>query len=113
MFSLYRLLRIIVSITILSLALPNLVTREGFSYKKCINRGFSSDFCLTTPIAGATTNVCLCKDGSEGVTMYGTGARCMCGKGSMAATASPFACQVYDVGRTATLSRSWASPNLG
>ena len=80
MFSLYRLLLIIVSMTILSLALPNLVTREGFSYKKCINRGFSSDFCLATPIAGATTNVCRCKDGSDGVTMYGTGARCMCGK---------------------------------
>ena len=80
MFSPYHLLLVIVCLTILSLTLQNLGTREGFSYKKCINRGFSSDFCLTTPIAGATTNVCRCKDGTTGVTMYGTGARCMCGK---------------------------------
>ena len=63
-----------------TLSLTDDSTKEGFSYKRCINRGFSSRFCLATPIAGATTDLCPCKDGSTGVTMYGTGARCMCGK---------------------------------
>ena len=62
------------------LSLTDDSTKEAFSYKRCINRGFSSSFCLATPIAGATSDICRCHDGSTGVTMYGTGARCMCGK---------------------------------
>ena len=76
---LFLLLFIGLLVVVVTLSLTDDTTKEGFSYKRCINRGFSSSFCLTTPIAGATTDVCPCKDGSTGVTMYGTGARCMCG----------------------------------
>ena len=76
---LYFILFIGLLAVLVTLSMTDDSTKEGFSYKRCINRGFSSRFCLATPIAGATTDICPCKDGSTGVTMYGTGARCMCG----------------------------------
>ena len=52
---------------------------EGFSYRTCRQKGYGPNFCVSTPIAGSSSGTCTCADGSHGVTMKGTGARCMCG----------------------------------
>ena len=55
-------------------------TIEGFSYATCRNKGFTPGFCVATPVAGSANGTCSCADGSLGITIQGTGARCICGK---------------------------------
>jgi hypothetical protein len=55
-------------------------TIEGFSYATCRSKGFTPGFCVATPVAGSADGTCNCADGSVGITIKGTGARCICGK---------------------------------
>ena len=56
-------------------------TREGFSYNECRDKGFSKEFCVTTPIAAQSTGICLCDNGSVGLQMPGFGGACVCNQG--------------------------------
>ena len=38
--------------------------KEGFSYTDCRNKGFTSEFCVQTPIATSGVGTCLCDDGT-------------------------------------------------
>ncbi len=53
--------------------------KEGFSYTDCRNKGFTSEFCVQTPIATAGVGTCLCEDGTIGLQMPGFGGDCVCG----------------------------------
>ena len=53
--------------------------KEGFSYTDCRNKGFTSEFCVQTPIAAAGVGTCLCDDGTIGLQLPGFGGDCVCG----------------------------------
>jgi hypothetical protein len=52
---------------------------EGFSYSDCRQKGFSKEFCVTTPVGAAGTGTCLCEDGQMGLQLPGFGGECVCG----------------------------------
>ena len=56
-------------------------SKEGFSYNDCRSKGFSKEFCVTTPIAAQGTGICLCDNGSVGLQMPGFGGACVCNQG--------------------------------
>ena len=53
---------------------------EGFSYNSCRQKGFSKEFCVTTPIAAYSTGTCLCDNGLIGLQMPGFMGECVCGQ---------------------------------
>ena len=53
--------------------------KEGFSYTDCRNKGFTSEFCVQTPIATSGVGTCLCDNGELGLQMPGFGGECVCG----------------------------------
>ena len=53
--------------------------KEGFSYNDCRNKGFTSEFCVQTPIATAGVGTCLCDNGDIGIQLPGFGGECVCG----------------------------------
>ena len=65
-----------------SLVLPFKYT-EGFSgsYANCRSKGFTSEFCVQTPIASYGVGTCLCDDGSMGLQMPGFTGECVCQAG--------------------------------
>ena len=71
---------ILIGLALLVHGLPEHTVIEGFNYKTCKSRGFSTRFCLATPTAGSSTGVCKCADGADGITVKSTGARCFCGR---------------------------------
>lgn len=71
-------------IAFVCLMLAMLLTRsskEGFSYNDCLSKGFSKEFCVTTPIAAQGIGTCLCENGSVGLQMPGFGGECVCNQG--------------------------------
>lgn len=56
-------------------------SKEGFSYNDCRSKGFSKEFCVTTPTATQGTGICLCDNGSIGLQMPGFGGACICNQG--------------------------------
>lgn len=54
--------------------------REGFSgsYANCRSKGFTSEFCVQTPIASYGVGTCLCDNGSIGFQMPGFAGECVC-----------------------------------
>ena len=57
----------------------NINRKEGFSYNDCRNKGFTSEFCVQTPIATAGVGTCLCDNGDIGIQLPGFGGECVCG----------------------------------
>ena len=57
----------------------NVSRKEGFSYNDCRNKGFTSEFCVQTPIATAGVGTCLCDNGDIGIQLPGFGGECVCG----------------------------------
>jgi len=57
----------------------NVNRKEGFSYNDCRNKGFTSEFCVQTPIATAGVGTCLCDNGDIGIQLPGFGGECVCG----------------------------------
>ena len=53
--------------------------KEGFSYTDCRIKGFTSEFCVQTPIATSGVGTCLCDDGTIGLQLPGFGGDCVCG----------------------------------
>lgn len=55
--------------------------KEGFSqaYTDCRNKGFTSEFCVQTPIGASGVGTCLCDDGTIGLQLPGFGGDCVCG----------------------------------
>ncbi len=76
----FTLILLVGFIFFVMLSLCQQPTIEGFSYATCRNKGFTPGFCVATPVAGSANGICSCADGSVGITMKGTGARCICGK---------------------------------
>lgn len=54
--------------------------RESFttSFADCRSRGFTTEFCVQTPIATMGVGTCLCDDGNLGLQMPGFGGKCVC-----------------------------------
>ena len=65
-----------------SLTMPCKYT-EGFSgsYADCRSKGFTSEFCVQTPIASYGVGTFLCDDGSMGLQMPGFAGECVCQAG--------------------------------
>lgn len=54
-------------------------TIEAFgTYDKCRARGFSKEFCVTTPNAVLGVGYCQCPNGSLGMQLPGFRGRCVC-----------------------------------
>tara|TARA_Y100000287_G_scaffold9106_2_gene6950 strand:+ start:6273 stop:6545 length:273 start_codon:yes stop_codon:yes gene_type:complete len=55
-------------------------TSEGFtgSFAECKAKGFTTEFCVQTPIATMGVGTCLCEDGNLGLQMPGFGGQCVC-----------------------------------
>lgn len=56
---------------------------EGFtgSYAECRSKGFTSEFCVQTPITNYGVGTCLCNDGSIGLQIPGFAGECVCNAG--------------------------------
>ena len=66
-------------ILIFSLTMPCKYT-EGFSgsFADCKSKGFTSEFCVQTPISVLGPGQCRCNDGNIGQYLPGFGSQCMC-----------------------------------
>jgi len=53
-------------------------TVEAFDYDKCRQKGFSKEFCVTTPVAVVGPGGCRCPDGRIGQYIPGFGPNCVC-----------------------------------
>ncbi len=53
-------------------------TIEPFNYNRCRQKGFSKEFCVTTPVAVVGPGGCRCPDGRIGRYIPGFGANCVC-----------------------------------
>ena len=53
-------------------------TIEGFEYNRCINSGFTKEFCLQTPTSQFGPASCLCPNGSLGYRIPGYRGKCIC-----------------------------------
>ena len=49
------------------------------SYEKCINSGYTKEFCIQTPTSVLGPAGCLCRDGSVGRIIPGFRGKCFCG----------------------------------
>ena len=62
---------------------------EGFTssatFAECRAKGFTTEFCVQTPIAAMGVGTCMCDDGNLGLLMPGFGGKCVC----QAALANP------------------------
>lgn len=67
-------------IIILFSLLSRCKTNEGFtgSFADCKSKGFTTEFCVQTPIATMGVGTCLCEDGNLGLQMPGFGGQCVC-----------------------------------
>ena len=55
--------------------------KEGFqggSYNECINKGFTKEFCVQTPVSVLGPGYCLCRNGLLGFRQPGFQGRCVC-----------------------------------
>lgn len=48
------------------------------TYNDCINKGFSKEFCVQTPISALGTNICRCENGNVGRILPGFRGDCIC-----------------------------------
>ena len=54
-------------------------TKEGFgNYNDCLSKGYTKEFCLTTPVANFGPGTCQCDDGSIGRVIPGFRGECVC-----------------------------------
>lgn len=51
---------------------------EGFNYSSCRDKGFSKEFCVTTPTGAIGVGSCLCGDGRVGMQLPGFFGECVC-----------------------------------
>lgn len=72
----------IISITLVSLFIITEFrekSREGLTnYGDCISKGYTKEFCLTTPVASFGPGTCQCEDGSIGRIIPGFRGECVC-----------------------------------
>ena len=58
--------------------LSNCKANEGFGSFLSKSKGFTTEFCVQTPIATMGVGTCLCEDGNLGLQMPGFGGQCVC-----------------------------------
>ena len=84
--SLFNLFLIIILAWIFKLVFDNIHSyknKENFtssmsSYEKCINSGYTKEFCIQTPTSVLGPAGCLCRDGSAGRIIPGFRGKCFC-----------------------------------
>lgn len=52
-------------------------SQEGFSFSQCMNKGFTKEFCLQTPVSYGGPAVCRNADGQLGQVLAGWGGQCI------------------------------------
>lgn len=67
---------IFITLMVAKTLLPNKI--EGFNYNSCRAKGFSKEFCVTTPTGAMGVGTCLCDDGSIGMQLPGFYGDCVC-----------------------------------
>lgn len=53
------------------------ISREGFSFSQCMNKGFTKEFCVQTPVSYGGPTVCRTEDGRLGQILVGWGGQCV------------------------------------
>lgn len=51
--------------------------QEGFTFSQCINKGFTKEFCVQTPVSYGGPAVCRTEDGRLGQILAGWGGQCI------------------------------------
>ena len=51
--------------------------KEGFSFTQCMNRGFTKEFCVQTPVSYGGPSSCRTPDGHLGQVLAGWGGKCI------------------------------------
>ena len=51
--------------------------QEGFSFMSCLNKGFSKDFCVQTPVSYGNNSLCFCGE-RIGQNLGGWQGSCVC-----------------------------------
>ena len=52
--------------------------QEGFNFSQCMNKGFTKEFCVQTPISYGGPGTCRCPGGHLGQNLAGWGGECIC-----------------------------------
>ena len=67
-------------LVIIFLSLITKSSKESFtgSFADCRAKGFTTEFCVQTPIAAMGVGTCLCDDGNLGLQMPGFMGKCVC-----------------------------------
>lgn len=86
LFNLFNLFLIIILVLVFRLVFDNIFNyknKENFtsampSYQKCINSGYTKEFCIQTPTNVLGPAGCLCRDGSVGRIIPGFRGKCFC-----------------------------------
>ena len=52
-------------------------SQEGFSFSQCMNKGFTKEFCVQTPISYGGSAMCRAEDGRLGQVLAGWGGKCV------------------------------------
>ena len=86
LFTLFNLFLIIIGVLFFQIVFDNIsnYNKENFTssiptYQKCINSGYSKEFCIQTPTSVLGPAGCLCRDGSVGRIIPGFRGKCFCG----------------------------------
>ena len=48
------------------------------SYQKCLSKGYTKEFCVTTPVSFLGPTTCMCKNGTIGRRLLGFRGKCIC-----------------------------------
>ena len=51
--------------------------QEGFSFSQCMNKGFTKEFCVQTPVSYGGPAACRADDGRLGQILTGWGGQCI------------------------------------
>lgn len=52
---------------------------EGFNdFSECLNKGFTKEFCVQTPVSFSSPTMCRCENGTIGQTIPGWIGQCIC-----------------------------------